>query len=569
MNNLEENGIYGYKNSKSKKIKDQLTGYEMVENDTPLSGEQRAAMLADARNASAEIGYERALLEAPVNKEKRQDHYREKTREFLVPSPNDDLRRRRLFTLSPNVVDDATEGFYNNNVKELFQRERTAAEERARSAYKGYASVPGANEMTALGALRRESDPARVVENTMQKLDSDELDRIANMYASYARLSPAVYRKEVLEPGIRKRLYAEYIKEAKPAGSVEYIARSAYDGSLTGKLMDINMNAQSRTNSQSLIDREGLAAYDANRFEKFAAGLGSLVIDMPMFAGIGSASSSALKGVMGVAKKFTSSLINKMAAKGVDVAVASRIMEEAVKSKMAARILGNSTSQAMTLGGYEAGNSLADDLLLNEGVDVDKIVNAYGHGFANGAAVGMVGTPLRILSRGLTGGKKMAASASVLGAEAGVFTASSLLEKAEAGVDVEPIDLLYDYAESVATLGAMKLAHWRPKGGYAKLMANGKLKKELNFTPSEQQEMQSAGVNPSAFVGQLESVLAPGSRGKGNEASDVKTKYLQMMSSDKLSASTRSKLLYLVENKITSTPPMPVDYKVEQGDGGV
>ena len=566
LNTTDEKGIFGYENSKHKKMKDALYGFDgFGEKVTkPLSDEVRSAMIEDAKAATAQLEKERAILSTPIDEKAMNEQYRKTARDFLVPSPNDEQRRRRLFATADHVVQDATDSLFKENVKGVFTAERSRAEEDARKEYGKYSTVPGADPMSALGALRRASDPQAVIEKTMQSIDNDRLNEIANKYAAYAGYSPEAYRKQVLEPKLRERLYKEYINEATPDSSAEYIARSSYNNSLTGKMMDLSLNAHSGTNSQSLIDREGLASYDANRLENLAAGIGSLLVDMPMFSGIGSLSSAAARGTANIAKGVTSSLMKKYAAKGLEIPVAERMVEQAFKSKMANMMAGSALTQGLTLGTYDAGHSIADDLLMNDGINIEKAVKEYGHGFATGAAVGIVGTPLRTISRGLTGGKKFLSSAATLGAESAVFTASNQLEKLSAGVDVEPIDLFYDYAESMATLGAMKLAHWRPKGGYAKLNAKGKLREELDFTMAEKEEMTSAGVEPALFVKELESSLNAGSKGAAASAREVMSKYLQMMTSANLSASTRSKLLYLVENKLTSTPPVPVNYSVEK-----
>lgn len=570
INTNEGNGIFGYENSKHKKIKKNLFDFDNYADSsaTPLSDEQRHAMSDAAKMAGEQLARDRAQLNAPLDKEAKMAQYRKTATNFLIPSANDETRRRRLFATSERTINEAADTFFKDNVKDIFQEERSSAESEARNEYSKYTSLPGNNHMVALGATRRASDPEKVIERTMQNINTGELDNIAKQYAHYAGLSPESYRKELLEPAIREKMYKEYVNDATPQSSAEFIARKAYDDSIVGKLVDINLNAHSQTNSQSLIDREGLASYDANRLENLAAGIGSLAIDMPIFSGIGAAASSTVKGVQGIAKGLSSTLLKKYAPKGMQSAVADRVVEKAIKSKMASKIAGSSATQALTLGGYDAGNTIADQLLANDGIDVEKVVKAYGHGLATGAAVGLVGTPLKMKTRGLTGGKKVAASMGVLGAESAVFTASSEIQKLNSGVDVEPIDLLYDFGESAATLGAMRLAHWRPKGGYAKLGANGKLKKEFEFTPAEQKEMSSAGIEPSIFITQLEGVLNTNLRTSVAHRNDVKNMYLQMMGSDKLKLSTRSKLFYLVENKITSTPPVPVDYNVEELPNG-
>ena len=564
MMNGENNGILGYGNSRRKRVKNTLYGTPDRDNGfNAFDNEERAAMNDSMEEMSAYLDNERHRWEAPLDTEKRGQDYMASARNYLVPEDNE-LRRRRQFVMSPRGIKEATEGFYNNNVKGIFDSERSAADARAMQAYRRAVSVPGADPVAATGAMRNENDPQRVINKTMQQLPGNELDDIASGYARYAGLSPERYRQSVLEPAIRERLAGEYVADATPKSSTEYIARSAFDNSLTGKAVNLGLEAYSPHTSHTDVSRAGLAAYDANRAERLAAGIGSLAVDMPMFAGIGSGSSAvAGKVASGITKGMSANLAKRYAARGMQLPEAERIIRRAIVGKMGAKIAQSSAVQGLTLGGYDAANSMADDLLVNDGIDVGKAVDAYAHGFATGAAVGAVGTPLKELSRGLTGGRKVAASAGVLGAESGVFTLSGNAEKLMSGVDVEPIDLLYDYGESVATLGAMRLAHWRPSGGSLKLDANGRLKQQLRLSPGEAREMSNAGVDPQRFISSLENSFKISTKKSAREYETIKNDYLKLMESDNLSAATRSKLLYLVENKITSTPPVAVDCSVQ------
>ncbi len=564
VNNEEKNGILGYGNSKRKKIKENLYGSTEF-NAFPT--EERVAINSSMSDLSNYMNSEQQRLSAPVDAVKREKEYMASARDYIVPEDNE-LRRRRQFVMSDRAVKDVTDGYYDSRVKNIFEREKENAAERAYDTYKNYLSVPGADPVAATGAMHNENDPHRVVRNTIQKLNGDELDDIAGSYARYARLSPEKYRKRVLEPAIEQRIMGEYINEATPKSSAEYIARSAFDNSLTGKLIDLGQKAYSPSSSHFAINRAGLEAYDANRGERLAAGIGSLVVDMPAFAAIGGVSSKAVGGtVSNVAKGLSSNLVKKYASRGMQLPEAERIIKRAIVGKMGAKIAQSSAMQGATLGGYDAANSMADDLLFNDGIDVGKAVDAYAHGFTTGIAVGAVGTPLKELSRGLTGGKKIASSAGVLGAESAVFTLSSNADKFLSGVDVEPIDLLYNYGESMATLGAMKLAHWRPRGGSVKLGADGKLKHNFRLTKIESRELTNAGVDPHIFISALEDSFKTSASKKPESIEAVKSDYLKLMSSKELSASTRSKLLYLVENKITSTPPVAVDCVVQESDG--
>ncbi|MBQ8271102.1 MAG: hypothetical protein IJZ22_07885 [Bacteroidaceae bacterium] len=570
IRNDENNGILGYGNSKRKRVKNALYNPQTAADSfDAFTTEERSDMNASLDEMSSYLDKERERWAAPVDAARREKEYIASARNYIVPK-DDEMRRRRQFVMSDRAVKDAADSFFDKNVKGIFESEKHSAGERAMEAYKKGLSVPGSDPVAATGAMRNESDPRRVIRNTMQRIPEQELDDVAGSYARYAGLSPEKYRKAVVEPAIEQRMFDEYVKEAAPKSSGEYIARSAIDNSLTGKLVNLGLEASSPRTSHAAVNAAGLSSYDASRTENLIAGIGSLVVDMPMFAGIGGVSSNLVgKAATGIAKGLSSNLAKKYAAKGMQLPEAERIVRRAIVGKMGTKIAQNSATQGLTLGGYDAGNSIAEDLLYNDGIDVGKAVDAYAHGLATGVAVGAVGTPLKELSRGLTGGKKVAASAGVLGAEAGVFTLSSNADKLMSGVEVEPIDLLYNYGESIATLGAMRMAHWRPTGGSLKLDANGKLKQKLNLTTGEAREIRKAGVDPQRFISALENSFRTSTQKTPKELDAIKSDYLALMESGELSAATRSKLLYLVENKVTSTPPVAVDCNVHSlGENG-
>jgi hypothetical protein len=232
------------------------------------------------------------------------------------------------------------------------------------------------------------------------------------------------------------------------------------------------------------------------------------------------------------------------------------------------RIATSGTAQGLTLGAYDATNSVADDLLYGDGVDGSKAAGSFAKGFGTGMMLGAVGTPLKIKAQGLTGGKKLAASTGILSAESAVFTLGTEVDKLANDIEIEPIDLLSDFGESAATLLAMRMAHWSPKGYREKLNNDGHLKAELSFNPVERQEIRKAGVDPDQFISSIEQELHPRYPSlHGNARRNFIRNYEGLMSTEGLSASTRAKLLYIVENKLTSTPPVAVDCDVEISDG--
>ena len=565
--NLENRGIYGYSKSKEKKrmdtILDSMPGKGIESADAFVPSEELAEVgtsLDRVNNTVDVLG----------NKEQRSEFHRNIARESLVPTDTE-ARRRRQFVLSSNVVDDAVDEYYQNRVLPEFTQQRQSAEESASGIFRENASIPGADPLATVGAARNAADPAKVIGNTMERLDNEELNRIADAYARYGGIDTDAYRKNILEPNLQNRMYGDYVKRSTPTGSLEYIGRGIIDNSVTGKAIKWGIDKFAQSDTQTKIDREGMANYNAGRAENFAAGVGSLMLDTGLFAGFGGLARGAVgKSTSMITKGLTSRLAARGASRGLTGEVAARIVDRNFLQTLGTRIAQSGSAQGLTLGAYDATNSVVDDLLYGEGITAGKVAGAFGKGFGTGMALGVVGTPLRQAAKGLTGGKKVLASAGVLSAESAVFTLGVEAEKLAAGVEVEPIDLLGDFGESAATLLTMRMAHWRPRGAQQKLNADGRLKPELSFNHLEQQEMRSAGVNPGEFISHVEQALNPRYGGlRGVSRNNFISNYENLMSSENLSASTRSKLLYIVENKMTSTPPVGVDCSINTTDAGI
>ncbi len=498
------------------------------------------------------------------NKPAREKYYQQGFRDYLVPE-NNELRRRRNFVFSQNTINNALDDYYSDTVHPQYTSAKNEAEKRGEADYMNYMSIPGMNQRMAMGAMQRATDPAKIAQQTISGLDNEALDSVAGPYARYARLSPDDYRDTVLKPALHNRLMDDVIDENTPKNSLEYIGRRAYDNSLVGKMMDFSQSAYSGTHGWRHLNDAALENYGANRLEDFAANVGALAGDSFLFYGIGGAASKIAGGATSLVRnKLANNILSKGVAKGITADAAHNMARKYIVDNIGARIAQSSMTQALTLGTYDAANSVYNDLVHGDDVNISSAASSFAHGAGTGTLLGVVGTPLRALSKSLTGAKRMAASAGVLSAESAVFTLGTELEKASSGIEIEPIDLLQDFGESTATLLAMRMLHWRPSGGVEKLNSMGRLKQELRFTPAEAHEIADTGVNPSIFLNAVESSLK-----NGNSADIVKNDYLRMMSDGDLSASTRAKLLYIVENKLTSTPPLPVGYTVRKlTDGG-
>lgn len=507
-------------------------------------------------------------LRMPVDNKVSQNRFKSSFGNYMVPKDTPE-RHRKNYALSEEALDGVVGDYYNSTLKGNFEKKRKESKKRGRDEYMSYASVPGADPVDAFRASMRADDPMRVVDETMRDVDDETLAREVAPLASYGGYDADEYVEKFVKPSLRNRMVGEYIKENTPKSSAEYVMRSALDNSLMGKMGAMGMNIDKSARNNRMLATEGVANYDSRRVEDFAAGVGSLLIDSPVFSGLGSAASSAVGRVTSKAtERLAETVLSRYKGKLVSKEFADAVAGKVIKDRLKSRILQSSATQGLTLGGYDIANSVADDILYNGTVNIGKAAGSFTKGFATGAAVGTVGTALKARSKGLTGGKRLLSSAGVLSAESAVFTAGTELEKLAHGVEVTPVDLVNDFAGSAATLLTMRMSHWVPKGAMQKLNADGRVKEEFRLSNSERQELREQNVDPEGFMSVLEKELRMPSLGSAN-AKRLKEDYAMLMTNDKLSASAKSKLMYLVENKVTSTPPAVFDYHVEKNADGM
>lgn len=507
-------------------------------------------------------------LTTPVDSTLSDMRFKNSFGNYMVPKDTPE-RHRRNYALSNEALDDVVGDYYNNTLKGTFEKKRKEAKKRGENEYMRYASVPGADPTDAFRASMRADDYMRVVDETMNDVDNEELLKRVAPLASYGGYDAREYVDKFVKPSLRDRMVDEYVQENTPKSRTEYIMRSAMDNSLAGKIGSIGLNNGNDAGyNNRAFATEGVANYDSERWEDFTAGVGSLLIDMPLFSGLGYAASSMVGQVTGkAAEKISQKVMSRYANRQVSKKFADSVAKKIIKDRLKNRIIQSAGTQGLTLGGYDIANSVADDILYNGNVNVGKALGSFTKGFATGAAVGSVGTALKGAFKGVTGGKKLLSSAGVLSAESAVFTAGTELDKLAHGVEIKPIDLVNDFGESAATLLTMRMANWIPQGAMQKLNARGEIKDELQLSSSERQEMREQNVNPDEFVSMLEKELRMPSLNSSN-ARILKENYAMLMSNKNLSASAKSKLMYLMENKVTSTPPVVFDYSAEVGADG-
>ena len=489
--------------------------------------------------------------------------FNETVKDVMLPKATPE-RRLKMYSQSERALEDALGGSFGEDMKQRLAARRQESKEQGEKAYREAVSVIGANPEFASYRAMEANDAVKDIEATITGTDASELVKRVAPLVKHGGYRMDEYVSERVLPKMYDTLLNEVVDEEKPKSSTEYVLRSSLANSLVGKVALLGRDAMLGNNNNTMLQDEGLKHYNASRLEQLSGSVGSLLVDAPVFSALGGLSGA----VMGnTANRITSNLANRILARkfgeGMTRDVANDVAARVISNRLSFKMLQSSGAQGITLGNYDAMNSIVDDLLYQNDIDTGKAAGSFTKGLLTGTALGVVGTPLREASKGLSGAKKLFASSGVLSAESAVFTAGTELEKLKNDIEVTPIDLLQDFGESAATLLVMRMTHWRPKGASLKLGADGKLKEKFALSSSERAELKELNVNPEQFIEAVEKELKLPSFG-GERSRYIKDAYSRIMSNEKLSASARAKLLFLVENKVTSTPPIPFDFTVKQ-----
>ncbi len=477
-------------------------------------------------------------------------------------------KMRTTYSTTDTAFNDIAGEYYKNVVVGNFKKNREATRKKAEEVYKSYMSVIGADPELAMRKMISADKPQKDLEKTMQSVDVAEIRRLAEPVALYAGYDPDEYVQKFILPTMYNRLVDELVKENVPKNPVEYILRSSLDNSLIGKVSTWSLSQSLDDDTNIKLSQEGLYAYKPNWAESLAGNVGGLLVDAPVFGLLGSTSSKVVGKTTGViADNLAKKIVVMKGGEAMTKESAKAIAKRAITSKLANRMALSASTQGLTLGTYDAANSVADDLLAGDGVDAGKALKSFTKGAATGAVLGVVGTPMGEFASRQKGFNKFAASVGVLGTESAVFTGFTQAEKLANDIEITPVDLAADYAESMATLGIMKATHWRPKGLRLKLDRQGQLESAFKLSSSERAELEEMNIEPDRFMELIQrSLKLPSYEGKIVE--DMLETYSKVMSNEKVSASAKSKLMFLVENKISSTLPLPVDYFVDRGEDG-
>ena len=485
---------------------------------------------------------------------------------YMLPKDTP-ARRRKIYSLSQEALDDVVDEYYNKELKSSFMQHKDEAKAKGRKALEDNACLAAEYPMQLYATVAKEEDPAKVIEKSMAHVDNARLKELVSPMASTGGYNADKYIEDFVRPSLQNRMLDEYVKESVPKNRGEYIVRSAVGNSLIGKLVQLSASGEKGVTNSLAIEQEGLSKYKSNRVDDFVAGVGALMIDAPAFSALGS-SSSAMLSLAGrkvmplLTKRIAQSVLNKSINSRMNPALANMVAERAIKENIKYKIANAALGQGLTLGKYDISNSIVDDLLVGNEVDSGKAAKSFGRGMLLGGVSSLASSPFRALSKGAGGARKLFYSSGVLSSESAVFTAGHEIEKLANGVEVAPVDLFYDFNESAATLLTMRLSHWRPKGKEYKLNRYGKIRKEFDLTPVEREEIGNIGCNATELVRDIEKELAMPNLGGFRSRARIRNIYADIMASKDVSASAKSKLLFLVDNKLTSSPPVPFDYDI-------
>ena len=485
---------------------------------------------------------------------------------YMLPKDTP-ARRRKIYSLSQEALDDVVDEYYNKELKSSFMQHKDEAKARGRKALEENAYLAADYPMQLYATVAKEEDPAKVIEKSMAHVDNARLKEMVSPMASTGGYDADKYIEDFVRPSLQNRMLDEYVKESVPKNRGEYIVRRAVGNSLIGKLAQLSGSGEKGVTNSLAIEQEGLSKYKSNRVDDFVAGVGALMIDAPAFSALGS-SSSAMLSLAGrkvmplLTKRIAQSVLNKSINSRMNPALANMVAERAIKENIKYKITNAALGQGLTLGKYDISNSIVDDLLVGNEVDSGKAAKSFGRGMLLGGVSSLASSPFRALSKGAGGARKLFYSSGVLSSESAVFTAGHEIEKLANGVEVAPVDLFYDFSESAATLLTMRLSHWRPKGKEYKLNRYGKIRKEFDLTPVEREEIRNIGCNATELVRDIEKELAMPNFGGFRSRARIRNIYADIMASKDVSASAKSKLMFLVDNKLTSSPPVPFDYDI-------
>lgn len=480
------------------------------------------------------------------------------------PIEPDDVRTSRLKKEQKAREDE----FWNTQllpeVESQIKASRKKGIEKELAFYRGMSGAPStaAVGISILGGkvYANETDYGKIIKSVNDYLDDKFAVKSDSADNSAMDVTPV---QDDVRGRILKRVYDYLVQKEMPASSIEYILKNAFNGSLMGSLLSLGKSRDQLDIEQSANDK-----YGPNWAERGVSGAGSLVMDAPAFMLTGGLGNLAAKGTLSVAKK---GIVKQLMAEGAsEIAAketAKRIIQANVPKYIAGRVAAGAIAGGVNFGAYDMAHNVMQQALSDEDFSVGKLLESGAKGLVKGAAFGSLGSTSAYLSRNLKGAAKAAAKVGTLGGEIGLFTGLGVGEQLLNGVEFEDIDLGEDILVNAATILALKAKHpgdfLSSKG---KLDDNGKMLNNLRFTNDQKRELDNVGYDANRMESMIGKFLERGSE-KPYYINDIENRfisddYVNVMNNSNISQGTKAKLLYLVEGKLSSRPPLMTDYKL-------
>ena len=500
------------------------------------------------------------------------------------------------------------EGFYQANVKPVFEAEKTAGEKRASAndAFNNMAlRAAGYDRETSLAVaarqavdVERETDPAKIAQNTVKAVEQGKVDdyvlgrmgfdgsattdgqESAPLSDEEKLLFYQLYGKEVSEVTdmMVQRMYREYQAAGAPKKDLDYILGKAVHDNVAATLM--KALTRKMAGSSGLREQFRQQAYqqygeDASWLTRAAGSAAPFAVDvvtggfaLPSLAGKG-----AVKGVTNWMARNAAKTVSERAAGEVTKAAAKEMSTAALGRYLATNapvmnVLVNSIGGAANFGTYEMQGEMIRQFG-NDEFEPMQLLKAFGHGAALGGVMGVAGGSIGSLTKGAGVAGKVAGDVAGVAAETGIFAADNALEKArEDGVSILDVDWAEIAGESLGMVLGMKVV-----GG---LMSPKSLREryakspdyDLKLDERNRKELEGAGYNFSnIFKGMNEvadMIPLTLTKTKGFGASANKTRQIgeeekvevnsrvldDLMKNPAISSDTKRKVFYLATGKI-------------------
>lgn len=500
------------------------------------------------------------------------------------------------------------EGFYQANVKPVFEAEKTAGEKRASAndAFNNMAlRAAGYDRETSLAVaarqavdVERETDPAKIAQNTVKAVEQGKVDdyvlgrmgfdgsattdgqESAPLSDEEKLLFYQLYGKEVSEVTdmMVQRMYREYQAAGAPKKDLDYILGKAVHDNVAATLM--KALTRKMAGSSGLREQFRQQAYqqygeDASWLTRAAGSAAPFAVDvvtggfaLPSLAGKG-----AVKGVTNWMARNAAKTVSERAAGEVTKAAAKEMSTAALGRYLATNapvmnVLVNSIGGAANFGTYEMQGEMIRQFG-NDEFEPMQLLKAFGHGAALGGVMGVAGGSIGSLTKGAGVAGKVAGDVAGVAAETGIFAADNALEKArEDGVSILDVDWAEIAGESLGMVLGMKVV-----GG---LMSPKSLREryakspdyDLKLDERNRKELEGAGYNFSNIFKGMNEVadMIPLTLTKTKEfgASANKTRQIgeeekvevnsrvldDLMKNPAISSDTKRKVFYLATGKI-------------------